>query len=92
MPLSLGRVNAGGVVGASVEKHSRSWLSIIQISDHTFDVETLGLFVEVSIAADGDTSRLENLVMVSPGGVAHVESARSESGEELSDNAKGTSS
>ena len=85
-------VNTGGVVGAGVEKHSGTWLGTVQISDHAIDIETLGLLVEVFVLTDLDTSGLENLVVISPSGVAHIESARSELGKELSDDAQGTSS
>lgn len=42
VPLLLGGVNTGGVVGTGVQEHSRAYLGIGKILQHAFDVETLG--------------------------------------------------
>lgn len=52
LPLGLSRVNTGGVMGAGVEKNAGSWGGVVQVSEHAVDIETLGLFVEVSVFAD----------------------------------------
>jgi len=91
LPLGLSGVNTGGVVGTGVEEHAGAWLGRVQVSEHSFDIETLGLFVEVSILADLNTGSLEYGAVVSPGGIADVESGRSELVEEFTDDAEGTS-
>ena len=52
LPLGGSRVNTGGVMGAGVEKNAGSWGGVVQVSEHAVDIETLGLFVEVSVFAD----------------------------------------
>jgi len=91
LPLGLSGVNTSGVVGTGVEEHAGAWLSRVQVSEHTFDVETLGLFVEVSVLANLNSSGLENRAVVTPGGVADVESGGSELVEEFTDDAESTS-
>ena len=52
LPLSFSRVDAGGVVGTSMEQDARSGSCSIQISEHTVDIQSLGCLVKVSILAD----------------------------------------
>ena len=91
LPLSISGVDTGRVVSAGVQKHARAGLSSVKVSDHAVDVKTLGLLVEVAVLAHSNSSRGEHLVVVAPSGVAHVEGAWSELGEELGNDTKGAS-
>ena len=91
-PLCLSGVDTGGVVGASVEEDAGTWCSSIQVSKHAVDIKSLGCLVEVSVLTDIDASTGEDLVMVAPGWVAHVQGGGLELGQELADDTQGTSS
>ena len=91
LPLGLSRVNTSRVMGAGVEKDARARLSVVEISNHALDIETLGLLVEVAVLANLDTGGLEDRVVVAPGWVAHIEGARPELGKELTNDTEGTS-
>ena len=52
LPLSISGVDAGGVVGTSMEKDARSWCCSIQVSEHTVDIQSLGGLVKVSILTE----------------------------------------
>ena len=90
LPLGISWVNTSRVVRTGVEEHSGAGLGRIKISNHATDIKTLCLLVEVAVLADLNASRLEHLVMVAPGRVAHVEGSWAVLREELSNDAKGT--
>lgn len=92
LPLVESGVDSGWVVSASVEKHARSWGSVSQIFNHTIEIETLSLFVEVSVASSVETSSLEHFVMVSPGWSAHIDGSGSVLSQKLSDDSQCSSS
>ena len=75
-----------------MEKDAGAGSSSLKILNHAADIETLGLFVEVSVLAGGDTGGSKDSVMVAPGWVAHVQGGGLELGQELADDTQGTSS
>lgn len=92
VPLLLSWVNTSWVVSAGVEKHDGAWLGILEVLNHTFNIETSGLLVEVAVLSDREASGSEDGVMVAPGWVADIESAWLEFLEEVRDDAEGASS
>ena len=92
LPLLLGWVDTSWVVGAGVEEDGGAWNSVLEIGEHSADIKTLGLLVEVSVLSDLDSGGGEDLVMVSPGWVADIESSWSELGQVLTDHSEGTGS
>lgn len=91
-PLLLGWVNTGWVVSAGVEEDGRSWGGSLKVGNHAIDIKTLGLLVEVSVVSEWNSSSLKDLLVVTPGWVAHVEGSWSVLGKELSNHSEGTSS
>jgi len=92
MPLLLSWVNTGWVVSAGVEKHDGAWLGILEVLNHTLNIETSSLLVEVAVLSHREAGSGEDGVMVAPGWVADIESAWLEFLEEVRDDAEGTSS
>lgn len=91
LPLGLSGVDTSRVVSASVEQDTRARLGVAEISDHAVDIEALGCLVEVAVLADFDAGSLQDTIMVAPGRVADVESARPKLGKELTNDAESTS-
>ena len=89
MPLLGGRVNTGGVVGASVEEDDGAWLGVGEVTAHAIKVKTTGLGVIVGIVTDFETSSLEDLVVVSPSRLGDVDGCLAELGEEVSQDLEG---
>jgi len=81
-PLFLSRVDTSGVVSASVEEDNRSRLGLGEILEHSVDVETLGLGVEVSVLVDSEANGTEDRVVVTPGRVADINGGVSELSQE----------
>ena len=92
LPFGKTGVNSSWVVGAGVEEHGGSSLGVSQIFQHSFDVETSGLSAVVSVLSHLESSSLEDFVVVSPGGVAHVDGATSELSQKLTSNSQSSSS
>lgn len=76
-PLSESRVDAGGVVGASVQEDGRAGSGVLQVRNHAIEVEALGLLVEVAVVANLQASSGEDGVVVAPGGGANIDGRRS---------------
>lgn len=84
LPLLLGRVNTSGVVGAGVEDEDGALRGVLESRLHALPVKALGLLVEVGVCGNIETDVLEDLVVVDPGRVRHVDSpaASEELGQE----------
>lgn len=52
LPLLHSGINTGGVVSASMKENDGSRSSVLEILNHTIEVETLGLFVEISVRSN----------------------------------------
>lgn len=72
-PLGERRVDAGGVVGAGVEEDDRALGGVREGLLHAFNVEALGLLVEVGVLGDGEADVGEDLVVVGPCWIAEVD-------------------
>jgi len=84
LPLVEGRVDTGGIVGASMEEDDGAILGLHEGLLHAIKVQALGLLMEVRVFGDGDGYIGEDLVVVDPGRVGQVDLlvARVELGEE----------
>jgi hypothetical protein len=65
-PLLLRRVNAGGIVSTHVQEHDAALRTIVEIRQHTFEVESETSGVEVGIGLCLNSSILENTKMCLP--------------------------
>lgn len=92
LPLILSWVNTCWVVGTSVEHHNRAWSSIFKVCNHSSEVKSLCLFVEVAIFANLNSSSSEDRLMVTPGRVADQYWSWLKLSEEISEDAESTSS
>ena len=92
LPLVESWVDTSWVVSAGVQKNDGSWGSSLQVSDHTFEIKTLGLLVEISVLSDIHADLVEDLVVVSPGWVAQIDWSGSVLVKEISDDSESTSS
>lgn len=72
-PLVLGRVDAGGVVGAGVEEDDRAGRRCLQRLEHTGEIEAFGLFGEVGVGGQLEADVCEDLVVVGPCWVREVD-------------------
>lgn len=91
-PLLLGGVNSGRVVGTSVQQDNGTSLSLREILEHSIDIETLGLGIEIAVRVGGQTAGFEDSLVVSPSRLAHVDGDLAELVDEFADNLEGTSS
>lgn len=66
LPLFLCRINACGVVCASVEEDNASFRCRFECADQAVKVKTLGLLAEVWVVLDGEVDVGEDLVVVCP--------------------------
>ena len=92
LPLVQGGVHTGGVVGAGMQQHDRSLSGVLQILDHSLEVQALGLLVEVPVLSHLKASGGKYRVVVAPCRVAHVDGRGSELSQEFSDDSEGTGS
>ena len=92
-PLLLGRVDTSGVVSASVEKDNAALGHVLDVLDHTLEVETDGVLVVVAVLLDLEARVLEDSIVVGPTGVGDVDGlvARVEALEESTTDSEGTS-
>lgn len=92
-PLSLGRVDTSGVVGASVEQEDAALGGSLDVGEHALEVKTDGLRVIVPVLLDLEAGVLEDGAVVGPRGVGDVDllGAGVESLEEGSTDPEGTS-
>lgn len=67
LPLLLARVNTGGVVRAYVEHDEGVVLAVVQVFTETIEIESLGLFVEVSVGLVVVTNELGESSVNGPG-------------------------
>jgi hypothetical protein len=65
-PLVLGRVNAGGVVSASVEQDDAVGGSGLEVGNQALKVETNGVLVVVTVLLDFESRVLEDCIVVGP--------------------------
>ena len=91
LPLLDCWVHTSWVVGTGMEENARSWGGILKISDHTIEVKSLGLLVEVSVWSHIESSSLENGTVVAPGWSRNVNWSWSELVEEVGDDSQSTS-
>ena len=91
-PLFLGGIDTSGVMGTGVEEDNRSGLGFSEILEHSVDVESLGLGVEVSVLVDLEADSSKDRVMVTPGRVADINRGVSELPQERSKDVEGTGS
>lgn len=92
LPLGESWIDTSRIVSASVKENSRSWSSILKVSDHAVEVETLGFLIEVSVLSDLESGSSKNFVMVSPSWVADINWGWSELVEEITNDSEGTGS
>lgn len=78
LPFILRWINTGWVVSAGVEKNVRAGGSISQISEHTFNVKTLSIGLEVSVFTNFESCCFKNGLVVAPCWFANKERAGSE--------------
>lgn len=92
LPLIESRVDSGRVVSAGVEENDGLVRRALDGSLHTLKVQPFGLLVEVRVVGGGKTDIVEDLVVVRPGGIRHVDGAVAleELGEEESAEVDGT--
>jgi hypothetical protein len=67
LPLLLARVNTGGVVRAYVEHDEGVVLAVVQVFTETIEIESLGLFIEVSVGLVVVTNELGESSVNGPG-------------------------
>jgi hypothetical protein len=93
-PLSLGRVNTGRVVSASVEQDDAALWGVLDIGDQTIKVQTDGVLVVVAVVGNLKASIGEDGLVVGPAGGGEVDllCAGVEALEERSADAEGTGS
>jgi len=90
-PLLLGRIDTGGVVGASMEKDDSALGSSLEVGEHAVDVETAGGSVPVAVGGDGEVRGLGDGVVVAPGRLGDVDGGSThELGDELGSDAETT--
>ena len=82
-PLSLGGVDASGVVGASVEEDDTTFGGGLNGGEHAIEVETLGRGGEVRVRLCGDGDVAEYLIVVRPGWVGEVDGLGGRAGIEF---------
>lgn len=73
-PLFLCRIHSSRVVGTSLQKHSRSVGSLLQIFDVVVEVQRFCLGVVVPEHFHFVASVLQHVVMIRPCGTSHVDS------------------
>jgi len=73
LPLRVGGVNTGGVVGADVEHDNRVVFGIVKIFLHAFEVETLGGWVVIAVVFTRESGKICDSSVNRPGGVGYKE-------------------
>lgn len=73
LPLVLGEVDAGGVVGAGVQQDDGAGRGGAQGGQHAVEVEALGLGGEVGVVGELEADVGEDLVVVGPGRAGEVD-------------------
>jgi len=91
-PLFQSWINTSWVVSASVEEDARSWGSVLEILDHSLEVKSLGLLVEVSVLSDFESGSFEYLIVVAPSWITDIDGSWSELDESISDDSESSSS
>lgn len=90
LPLIKSRIDTSRVVSAGVEKHRGAGSGVFKILEHSLEIETLSLLVEVAVLANLKSGGLEDLVMVTPSRVADIDGSGSVLLEEITDNTEST--
>ena len=75
LPLLLGSIDTGRVVGACVQNDNATLGRILQSTDHAIEVEALGLLGEVRVCLVLEADVGEDLEVVGPCGVGKVDCA-----------------
>jgi hypothetical protein len=75
-----------------MQQNSGAIGGILEILDHTLEIKTLSLLIEVSVLSDVHTASRENGVVVTPSWRADVDWGWSELDQEITDHLKGTGS
>lgn len=91
-PLVKSWINTGWVVSTGVKHHGGTWSSSSKIGNHTFEIKTFGLFVEISILSNVKTTFGKDGVVISPCWITNVNWGRFVFLKEFSDHSKGTCS
>ena len=73
LPLVLGEVDTGRVVGAGVEEDDGTSRGLADAVQHAIEVEAFRLRIEVGVGGEGETDIGEDLVVVGPGWVGEVD-------------------
>lgn len=73
LPLLLGEVHAGGIVGAGVEEDDGARRGGAEGAEHAIVVEAFGLRGEVRVVCEVEADVCEDLVVVCPGWAGEVE-------------------
>lgn len=76
LPLVLGQVDAGGVVGAGVQDDDGAGRSFAQGTEHAVEVEAFGFGGKVGVVGESEADIGEDLVVVGPGGAGEVDFGR----------------
>lgn len=72
-PLLEGGVDAGGVVGTGVEENDGSGGGVLEILNHTIEIQSLSLLMEISVLSNLETSLSKHSVVVAPSRVRNVD-------------------
>ena len=91
-PLSESWVNTCWIVGTCVQHDAGAGSGIFQILNHSIEVKTLRLLVEVTILTNLETECIEHLIVVSPSWITQVNRCWSVLLQKFTNNTKGTSS
>ena len=67
-----------------MEENDGAWLSIGEVTAHTLEVEAASLRVVIGVVTDFEAGSLEDLVVVSPSWLRHVDGCLAELGKEVS--------
>lgn len=77
-PLFVSWIDTCRIVCTRVQHHDRARIGLFKVSKHACEVETICLFVEVSVLVDFEPCCGKYPVVVEPGGVAYVNGSVSE--------------
>lgn len=76
LPLLLGRITTCGIMGASMQNHDRSWLSVLQGGQVRVDIQGLLAVVIVGKPFTLETKSFKHLIMIGPSGVGNIDLGR----------------
>lgn len=73
LPLSKSWIDTSWVMGTSVKKNDGSWGGVVKILHHSVEIKTFSLLVEISIFSYFKSRSLENLIVISPSWITHID-------------------